>query len=213
MTSARALVPLALALAAACGSSTKAPAPAPDKPGSGSAVGSAVGSGSGSAAPAAQATLTATLSSATLEQDCAPPAADPAAKAEEPAKAAKAKRDSAYPPRCVQSELTLQVRLDGAAGTLRVARVALEADGAALGDLTPRSPTRWDAATSTFVPWDGALVPGAELQVRYALSAPPSRHQAYTLTATVEAVLADGAVIAAPPATLAGIAPEPMVKT
>ena len=162
-------------------------------------------------------TLTATLSSATLEEDCGAPAtsATPAAKAElDAAKHAKGKSDRNWRS-CVQSEMMLQVRLDGGqAGSLQIARAELQAsDGTSLGALTAREGARWDEATSAFVAWDGAMVPGVPLQVRYALSAPATRHPTYTLRVTVQAVLVDGTVVSSAPLVLEAIAREPMVKT
>ncbi len=44
-----------------------------------------------------------------------------------------------------------------------------DASGAALGTLTTRSPTQWNA--NGYVPWDGSLAEG-ELKVSYKLSSP-----------------------------------------
>lgn len=194
--------------AAACGTPSARPAGG----GGGSAAGSAT-----AGAPS----FTAALSSAVIEGDCPSAAAAltgaiaPRMKAEATSGDAKRKADRNGADPCVQSEVLLTVTLAGArTGIVRLAQVELQdGDGASLGQLTPRSPTQWDGATSTFVPWDSTLQAAAPLQVRYALSAPPTRRPLYRLVVRATIELPDGTIVASPLAELRGIAPEPMVKT
>lgn len=153
-------------------------------------------------APLAPREVSVTISSATLGEDCGEsPEPSPAKKASQdslsaPARAAESSLVSGARARraCEQTSMQLSVRsgADAAAAGIKIKKVELfDENGKLIGALTPRGPSVWSAASSSYQTWDQKSVPGADLMVRYVLSAPDWSKvnnrwdRGYTIKATV----------------------------
>ncbi len=186
------------------------------------------GSGSGSAR-ATTATFTATVLSATIAEDCpdpaaaapvaAPGAAASATKAERSLSADEAASGESLMDRarrtCEQTEVQLKLDLHGApTAMVRLRTVEIVDAKGVVATVTPRAPRRWDATSSAYVAWDGAIVDGTSLTVGYRLSAPSSSGAgSYQVRVIAEAVLADGTVVASDVTKLIDVPLSPMVMT
>jgi len=76
---------------------------------------------------------------------------------------------------CDQTTMQLSIKAGsgGAATEVRVVKVELLDDaGAVVSTLAARSPQRWDEASGGYVPWDGAVAPGATFGTSFELTAP-----------------------------------------
>ncbi len=125
------------------------------------------------------------LSGVTLGEDCGagwapPPPAPPARRAAPSTPAAMAPADCAEPGcgnhyrACQQTSIQLALHATGTSGPtpVRIRKVELlDAKGASLGELTPKSPSRWSDA-GAYQAWDQTLAPGERAAVSYVLSTP-----------------------------------------
>jgi hypothetical protein len=151
--------------------------------------------------PKAKAAVEVSIASVTLADDCghgptqAPPADEPVQTAQAPASSERMARGasmsadiSAGARACEQSSIQLRVAnsTDADAKVVIQKIEILDGDGAKVGELTPRAPSRW--TNDTYEAWDEQVAAGATLSVSYALSAPGvSRGETYTVRVIVAA--------------------------
>lgn len=104
------------------------------------------------------------IASVQLLENCPDPAPAPAA-----GEMAQEKRSADYVEQCAQSTVQLAVHSDRS-GPLRIeaARVLDPATRKQAGSTTLRQPSQW-SATGSYVPWDGRVTAGKDLQISFKL--------------------------------------------